>query len=253
VLLIGLPQLATNAVSSFGYTYKIDNHYHALIIAAVFLATVEFVGRRRRPQLQHALVGILLVTALYANVHWSPSPLGHTWNKGTWALHSDPRAALVNDALASIPGRGGVSATYYIIPHATHRQYAYEWPNPFAQANWGIHDERPANPGTVSYLIIDQEAMGTNDQVTLDALLAPAGPFQVVFNQDGILFAHRQGSSLATGAGLGARFRHPPGDQARSLEIAVALAGLAAGFVLYRARHRAPVGARVADHYAGAN
>jgi uncharacterized membrane protein len=239
VLLIGLPQLATNAVSSFGYTYRITNHYHSLIIAAVFLATVEFVGRRRRPQVRQALAGILLVTALYGNVHWSPSPLGHVWRSGVWALDANPRANLVNDALASIPRGGGVSATYYIIPHLTHRRYAYEWPNPFVQANWGIHDQRPPNRATVDYLVIDRWLMGPNDAATLDALLAPAGRFNVVFDRDGVLFAYRQGAALNSGAGPGARFRHPPGDQARSLEVAVALAGLAVGVALQRARRRA--------------
>lgn len=238
VLLIGLPQLTTNVVSSFGYTYKINNHYHSLIIAAVFLATVEFVGRRRRPQTRQVLAGILIVTALYGNVHWSPSPLGHVWRSGIWALHPDSRAGLVNDAIASIPGGGGVTATYYIIPHLTHRQYAYEWPNPFRQANWGIHDTRPPNPGTVNYLVIDHEFAGSDDTVTLDGLLAPSGPFTVVFDEEGILFAHRAGSPLNSNAGLNARFYHPPGDQTRSLEIAAALVGFALGVLLYRARSR---------------
>jgi uncharacterized membrane protein len=244
VLLIGLPQLATNAVSSFGYTYRINNHYHSLIIAAVFVATVEFIGRRRRVQVRHALAGILLVTAVYGNVHWSPSPLGHVWRDGIWALHPDSRGGVINDALASIPAGGGVSASYYIIPHLTHRKYAYEWPNPFVQANWGIHDRRPPDPGTVNYLVVDRELLGPNDIVTLDALVAPSGHFAVVFDQDGIVFAHRQGSPLAPGAGLGARFRHPPGDQTRSLELAVALTGLAVGGALAlgltRSRARSP-------------
>jgi uncharacterized membrane protein len=234
VFVIGLPQLATNVVSSFGYTYKINNHYHSLIIAAVFLATVEFVGRRKRPHTRQALVGVLLVTSLWGNVHWSPSPLGHQWRDGIWALHTNPRASLVNDALASIPGNGGVSATYYIIPHLTHRLYAYEWPNPFMQANWGIRDERPPNPATVSYLVVDRELFGQGDTATLDGLLAPTGPFEVVFDQDGVLFAHRAGSPLNSHAGLDARFYHPPGDQTRSLEIAIALAGLGLGAFFYR-------------------
>jgi uncharacterized membrane protein len=241
VLLLGVPQLATNVVSGFPYTHQIHNHYHSLIIAAVFLATVEFVTRWRSPWVRAVLAGVVVLAAVNGNVRWSPSPLGKVWATGIWQLQPDPRVIVVNDALASIPSHGGISATYYIVPHVTHRRFAYEWPNPWRQANWAIHDERPPNPATVDYLVVDRNLFGPDDPALLDSLLGPTGDFDLIFDRDNIVLAHRRGTPLTARAGIGARFHHHLGDQTRSAELAVTLAVAAAGVGWWWVRRREPL------------
>jgi hypothetical protein len=255
VLALGVPQLATNAVSSFPYTYRIHNHYHSLIIAAVFLAVVEVVGRRRSPAVQGALAAILLLSAVAGNATWSPSPLSalawtsHSdrWHDGTWQANAAPRTRLVSDAVASIPSGGGVSTSYYIVPHVTHRQFAYEFPNPWIQANWGSpHNDAPPNPATVDYLVVDRGLLvADHDEAVLAAravlagLLDPTtGQFETVFDQKDIVFAHRRGTPLRTPAGIGASTSRNVGDQARSAELAVVTAVGALGVALWWSRRR---------------
>jgi Predicted membrane protein (DUF2079) len=157
----------------------------------VFLATVEamaWAGRGRTAR--RVLVAILLVTSVVANVAWSPSPLGRQYDDGIWT-RAEPRHAVVRAALAQVPPTAGVSASYNLIPHLTHRTYAYEFPNPWRVANWGAHGENPPDPDTVQYLVIDERLLG--DQRPLyERLMSRQGGYTRVFASDGIVVAKRQ-------------------------------------------------------------
>jgi hypothetical protein len=83
-----------------------------------------------------------------------------------------------------------VSATYYILPHVTHRRSAYEWPNPWIPTNWGLSGEAVPDPTTVEYLLLDRTL---NQETTLvDALLSSGGGYEVVIDEDNVLLAKRR-------------------------------------------------------------
>jgi len=134
-------------------------------------------------------VAVLLAAALVANVAWSPSPLGRQYDDGWWA-RAEPRHATVRAALRVVPPDAGVSASYNLIPHLTHRTYAYEFPNPWRVTNWGAHGENPPDPATADYLVIDERLLG--DQRPLyERLVGPQGGYRKVFASDGIVVARR--------------------------------------------------------------
>jgi len=191
VLLIGGPQVLVNVVSDHGPTHDIRFHYSSIVVAAVFLATVEacaLLGRSAGAR--RFLVGAVAATALAANVAWSPSPLGVKFHTGVWA-EAQPRHSAVNEALRLVPGNAGVSATYYLVPHLTHRSLIYEFPNPFRVVNWGVHGEHPGRPEDVDLLVLDTTLNG--DQAALyDSLVEAGGPFTVVYDRDGIVVARRR-------------------------------------------------------------
>jgi len=191
VLLISAPQTVINVTSGHALTHDSKFHYTAIVLAGVFLATVEamaWVGRDR-VAVRRALAGVLVGTSLVANVAWSPSPLGRQFDDGIWAP-ADPRHAIVRAALGRVPPDAGVSASYNLIPHLTHRVYAYEFPNPWRVANWGAHGENPPDPDTVDYLVLDERLLG--DQRPLyERLLGPDGGYRKVFASDGIVVAER--------------------------------------------------------------
>jgi len=190
VLLIGGPQTVVNAVSAHTYTYDIKYHYSSIVTAVVFLATVEACARwGRRPGLQRFLVGTVVATSLAANVAWSPSPLGVKYHSGIWA-QPQARHLVVNQALRQVPAGAGVSTTYYLVPHLTHRVAVYEFPNPWVQANWGIKGERAPLTASVDWLVLDRTLVG--DQAgLLGRLVRPGGEFAAQFDKDGILVARR--------------------------------------------------------------
>ena len=190
VLLVGAPQTLVNVTSGHALTHDFRYHYTAIVLAAVFLATVEAIGwAGRTPTVRRGLVTVLVATSLAANLTWSPSPLGRDYDNGIWA-RAEPRHATVRAALRVVPADAGVSAAYNLVPHLTHRVHAYEFPNPWRVTNWGAHGENPPDPATVDYLVVDERLLG--DQRPLyERLTGPDGGYTKVFDTDGIVVARR--------------------------------------------------------------
>jgi uncharacterized membrane protein len=192
VLLIAGPQMLVNIVSIHQPTHDIKYHYSSVLIAVIFMGTIDvFAWIVKRGNVWRWLVIVyLVVTSVAANKEWSPSPLGNHY-KSAWVQRPAPQHAAVNHALKLIRPRDKVTATYYIVPHITHRQYAYEFPNPFRVANWGINGEDPPDPKTADTLILDTNVNGT-DQKLYETLVGPFGPFKIVFEEGSIIVARRK-------------------------------------------------------------
>jgi len=189
VAAVALPQLVVNVASGHGYTHDIRFHYSAIVTAGLFLATVEGLGRLRPRRLRTVALGALVVTSLLANVRWSPSPLGPHLDDGTWARRDLPVHAAMRAAVGAVPAKAGVSATWALVPHLTHRVHIYEWPNPFRAANWGVPGSPPPDEAAVDWLVLDQRVLGDTQQLLRDLL--DSGTFRVVSDRDGILVARR--------------------------------------------------------------
>jgi uncharacterized membrane protein len=190
VLLISLPQTVVNVASGHALTHDYRFHYTAIVLAGVFLATVEGMALAARGRTaRRVLVGVLVATSVVAHLAWSPSPLGRQFNDGIWAV-AEPRHATVRAALRLVPPDAGVSASYNLIPHLTHRTYAYEYPNPWVVTNWGAHGENPPDPATVDYLVVDERLLGSQRPL-YERLVGPQGGYRKVFASDGIVVARR--------------------------------------------------------------
>ena len=186
LLLVAGPQAAVNVVAGHGYTHDIRFHYSSLVIVAVMLATVEACSRPRRRQLRVAMVGLVAVASLVSNVAWSPSPLGVEYDAGVWA-QSNPRHAVVREALDLVPEDAAVSASYHLVPQLTHRVLIYEWPNPWIIGNWGVDGENPADPADVEYVVVDMRLFTAQQQSMWTAITATT--HRVVFEKDGMAVA----------------------------------------------------------------
>jgi uncharacterized membrane protein len=190
VLAIGAPQVVVNVASGHALTHDARFQYTAIVLAAVFLATVEAVALLgRAPGARRFLVGLVAATALATNVAWSPSPLGVRYHTGIW-VESQPRHAAVNRVIRLLPGDAGVSASGSFMPHLTHRVHVYEFPNPWVAANWGLRGENLPDPTTVDYLLVDTQALGDKHQL-YERLVGPDKEFRVVYSHDGIVMARR--------------------------------------------------------------
>jgi uncharacterized membrane protein len=190
VLLIGLPQVLINSITGHALTHDIRYHYSSIVLAAVFVATVESCARLGgRVALRRLLVALILVTSVVSNAAWSPSPIGTRYHSGIWAV-AHPRHEVAREALKLVPAGAGVSATYYLVPQLTHRVHIYEFPNPWVPTNWGISGERPPDPETADYLVLDIGLNGPQ-QGLYQRLVAPGGPFRIVYDVQGIVVARR--------------------------------------------------------------
>lgn len=195
MLLIGGPQVGVNVLSSLPGTYDIRFQYSAMVLVAVALASVEGLGWLRRSRRRFVRwLGLMAALAMAlgavaGNVAWSPSPLGREFDSGIWAKRV-PRHAAFDQAVRMVPDGASVSASYYLIPHLTHRRAAYEWPNPWILVNWGLSGEEAPTPESVDYLVLDR-ALG-QEPALVESLTAPDGDYEVLFDRDGALVARRR-------------------------------------------------------------
>jgi len=189
VLLIGIPQLLVNTLAANPDSYDIHFFLTAIVVAAVFLATVEACGKRgRTPAGRRFMVGLAVSAALAGNVAWSPSPISVNFHSGFW-VQPGPQDQAINAAISIVPKNASVSATYNIDDHLTHRISIFEYPNPWVVTNWGISLHNPPDPSKVDWLVLDTRAIG-NQAALYEALIAK-GEFSAVFNEHGILVLYR--------------------------------------------------------------
>ena len=85
---------------------------------------------------------------------------------------------------------GGVASTYALVPHVTHRVTSYLWPTPFDYQNWGFADEATGRPDRVEWLLVDRRTLGESQPI-FDQLTGPDGEFEIVFDEDDVVVAHR--------------------------------------------------------------
>ncbi|HKY13377.1 MAG TPA: DUF2079 domain-containing protein, partial [Microthrixaceae bacterium] len=190
-LLVAAPSVFINTMAEGVDAANIRYQYSTMTTAVLFVATVDGLTklRRRRGLTRFALSG-LMVCAVASNVAWAPSPIGIAANRGIWSLPNDARAEVVRRAIDTIPDDEGVASTYALVPHVTHRVTSYLWPTPFDYQNWGFADESTGRPDLVEWLLIDRRTLGESQPI-FDQLTAPGGEFEIVFDEDDVVVAHR--------------------------------------------------------------
>jgi uncharacterized membrane protein len=183
--------MVASVIGMSPYARTIHYQYTAMMIAPLMIAAVEG-GRlvyRWRP-MRVALPIWLVLCAYLTNVAWSPSPIGDAYN--VWARPS-PRHAAMREALELVPSKASVAATYTLLPHLSHRTQIYDWPNPWVPAYWGNDDRyRLPDPLTIDYIVVDRTQVGPAQVPLLDGLIAPDGPYEVLFDADDVIVAKRK-------------------------------------------------------------
>ncbi len=203
IVAIGLPQALVNLLSVNSFTRAMTDHYAALPLAALVLATVEGVRvLSRSASVRSFLVGFVLAASLAATLVWGPSPVGARYRQGNWPLDRDPALGAKRAAVALVPPGAAVSASYDLDAHLAHRYQVYEFPNPWVLSNWGVDNKHGPPPSVVQWLALDLPRLGASDTATFDHVMA-GGAFRVVFDRHGVLVAKR--AHLARHLGRGPR------------------------------------------------
>lgn len=189
VLLAAFPQLLVNILSVHSFTREPGFHYSALPLTALTVATVEGVVLLRHLSLQRIATAAVVIAGLAGSVVWGLSPIGQRFDDGWWPLKADRQAAK-EEAVAAIDDDDRVSATYQFVPHLSHRDEIYDWPNPFVPTNWGNGPGADVPEGLgVDVLLLDVTRFAEKDHALLNDLL---DDFEVVSDDDGILVARRK-------------------------------------------------------------
>lgn len=191
VVLIGLPQTVGNALSVNAFTRDITFHYSALPLAALSVASVEALARAQsRRNLVRALAGMLVAGSLFGAVAWGVSPIGDEYDRGWWPRGTQSAQAAKRAALDLVPEGASVSATYNFVPHLSHRDRIYEFPNPYGDRNWGVRGEKRHDPEIVHWLVVDRATMGQEDLETFERAITEYD-FEIIMDREGIMVARR--------------------------------------------------------------
>ena len=190
VLLMAAPQMLASVIGASPYARQINYQYTTVMIAPIFIATIE--GYRRwihpRPWRRWAMVW-MLGCALVTNIAWSPSPVGD--RNVIWARYS-AHVPVLEHAVGLVPTDASVTATFSLLPHLAHRTKVYDWPNPWRQAYWGNNGEHPPDPATVEYLVLDMRHVAEGaDTAMVTNMTEPGGEFEKIFDEDGVIVARR--------------------------------------------------------------
>ena len=103
---------------------------------------------------------------------------------------------MLRAAVDLVPHDVPLSATYTLLPHLSHRELVYNWPNPFVSSNWGNDDcARLPDPRVIQYIAVDVNQVRPDEQEMFAAMIAPGGPFDVLLDQDGVVVAERVGAT----------------------------------------------------------
>jgi uncharacterized membrane protein len=190
-LLMALPQMLASVIGLSPYARSIHYQYTAMMIAPLVIAAIEGGRVLWRFKVMHIILPIWLVGCSYmTNVAWSPSPIGDSY--AVWA-RPNPRHATMREALKLVPDNASVSATYTLLPHLSHREQIYDWPNPWVPSYWGNDDGfRLPDPSTIEYIVLDRTQVGAAQQALVAGLIAPDGPYEVLLDADDVLVGKRK-------------------------------------------------------------
>jgi uncharacterized membrane protein len=204
-VLLGLPVLVANLLSTYPGQYSGEQHYSAPLVPAFIIASIygaQRLGRwasrcapageseRRGHTWIAAAIGAWVVAwSLGYQVQHGWTPLGRNFS---WP-HVTEHARLLERFTAQIPRDAAVSATPSLHPHLTHRRVAYQFPMMEANAAHRVGEAEDAQ-----YVLVDVSGvtdMHPTDVRTAILNLLDSGRFGVVDAADGFLLLSKQAAS----------------------------------------------------------
>jgi uncharacterized membrane protein len=195
ISLIALPQLASTLLGSEYFLRQITNQYTALMIPGLMVGTIDAMARFRRkwattkPLLMKVFYGWLTLTIAVGALLRGPLPGAVPFS--TWRRTPPTNAAAMREALALIPEDAAVAASGELVPHLTHREIIYNFPNPFEPLVYGLDGAKPTYPKPADWVIVNRSVLSKKRWVIIDRLRA-SQEWQLVFDRDGVVVLKRR-------------------------------------------------------------
>lgn len=212
-----IPSVAVNVLSGVGYLRSIDYHYNYVEIAILFVALVEglryIASNEINPRIKMAAAAALLIIfSIIFNLRLSHFPLFSQFSliQGKMAiLNSDENIKIKYEALRLVPKDAKVTASYTLVPHLSHRQEIYLFPNPFIETLWGqwFQEGKGAPPaeGHVDYVVIDLGNHGEEERKVI-SFLENSNRFQTIYRDGPVLVLKRSLLTKEKSGNLGVNY-----------------------------------------------
>lgn len=170
-LLIGLPQYFINILSTSDFTWSMMYHYQAIPSVAAIAASIEsyaFVRKRAKTFARIWLCVLIISTGVSAR-SWGMLPFSN--NPIPSSMFTERDVSGWHAALERIGPKDIVSAHYSFVPHATHREVIYTFPNPWIKTNFLNSNDKYVRRCLITWIVIEDGSLGTDAQKLLSTLL----------------------------------------------------------------------------------
>jgi uncharacterized membrane protein len=184
-LLMAVPQYFINILTTADFTWSMMYHYQVVPIVGAMVAAIDgvaFVQRRSRV-ISHMCITAVLIASCTAAVQWGNSPIGDKQDYISWGRDT-PWIEGWKAAHRRVGPDDIVSAHYALIPHITHREVVYSFPNPWIRSNFLNSPDRFVNPDRVKWIVVPETQMAPEVTAKLNELIASGefGDAQTVNN-----------------------------------------------------------------------
>jgi len=194
-LLVAGPQLGVNLLVEVQNGATIKSQYASLPIVGLFLGLAEGTALlATRPRARRAFITLLVASTLVGTRLWGLGPISRPSERANWTTRDAASVVVRERARDDVPPLAGVSASWNMITHFTHRPSAYEFPNPWRSSNYGPSGNDVGDPTTVDWIAVDTGVLGPSDKLVLEALTGPSGSFEIVREEQGLVVARRTGA-----------------------------------------------------------
>jgi uncharacterized membrane protein len=198
-LLMALPTMAINTLSSFPPNYQLDRfHYSATVVPFVTAASVNGLARLIKfaePKFRHVRVGflrnallamVLLVTLAY-QMQFGHTPIGRYFK---WPAITE-RHHKAEAMLAQIPPQAAVAAQNNLVPHLSRRQWIFILPKLAHQDKQADYIALDMHSNPYPYSFIEEYCAQISE-----FLASPE--YGLIFAHDGLLLFKRDAPDTAT-------------------------------------------------------
>lgn len=181
VLLIGMPQHVVNYATTASFTWDLRWHYAFIPYLAVLMAAVWTVIRRRRAVSAWFLVVVMLV-GVFNTREEGVGPWTENADIGFWTERRAWDGAM-REALEFVRPDDAVSAAYYVVPHLSHREHVYTFPNPWRGSNYGLGGSpAPPSPELIDVLVMMPNRLNDAEGALWDEVVG-SGAFELEYRE----------------------------------------------------------------------
>ncbi|CAB5004198.1 MAG: DUF2079 domain-containing protein [Actinobacteria bacterium] len=143
---------------------------------------------------------VVAASAVVMSAMWAPS-YGWAYNDpGMWPTEITPHVRVLRNAVNLVPDDAVISVSYNFSPHLAHREFVYEFPNPWRNSYWGVDQRLPdgrvtawppaRDPDSIQWIAVDKGTLGPESLSLLKDVLA-SPKWMIVFDEQNVVVAHR--------------------------------------------------------------
>jgi uncharacterized membrane protein len=211
-LFLALPALGINLLTTWPYAHSINYHYTYAIIPFVFISAVysfsflrNSMTKRKLPQkIFYILLVVFIIFSLPGDIWIGPGSTSLKDNSIIKTIENFNQFSGADktryEAISLIPEDATVSATYLFVPHLSHREIIYMFPNPFKESYWGaeLGNFTPPTPTKdVDYIVLD-DTINNFERDNVVSPLLDKGAYFILFEKGDIKVLERDRSAEIT-------------------------------------------------------